>query len=200
VEQFLDFILGVAWWQWLLGTAVVAGTYYSIVGIALERALRARRERKRQEAIAQRQAEELAKERDGIQREHARQERLSRIPSGPVAPVRLAPAFITVENRTLPLRLNAETTLGAGRDNTIAVMKRGVSRHHAKIRPETRGYVLYDLMSLHGTRVGDDRIEIHVLADGDVIRVGPVTIAFRLDGPSDARLRRGGQGRVARDE
>lgn len=195
MEQFLDFILGIAWWQWLLATAVVAGVYYAIVGIALDRALRARRERKQQEAIAQRQAEDEAKEREAAQREQARRERLARIPSGPVTPVCLPPASVTVENRTLPLRLDAETTLGTGRDTTIALMKRGVSRLHAKIRPEPNGYVLYDLMSLHGTRVGDDRIESHVLADGDVIRVGPVTIAFRMDGPSDARP--GGGGREA---
>ncbi|MCB0314759.1 MAG: FHA domain-containing protein, partial [Calditrichaeota bacterium] len=42
----------------------------------------------------------------------------------------------------------------------------------AEIRLEEGRYVLYDLKSTNGTRVNGQRIEHHVLQDGDVVEFG----------------------------
>ena len=44
--------------------------------------------------------------------------------------------------------------LATQRGVTVPIMSRGVSRVHAKIRPEPQGYVLYDLKSGTGTFAG----------------------------------------------
>jgi DNA-binding winged helix-turn-helix (wHTH) protein len=58
----------------------------------------------------------------------------------------------------------------------------GVSRRHARIRiePGTERPVLTDLESTNGTFVGGKRVaEITPLSDGDIIKVGSVTLKFR---------------------
>jgi hypothetical protein len=188
VEQVLDFVFGIQWWHWLAGTAALAGLYYGVVGVVLSKARERRREHELLEQVERRKAEEDREKSEAQRREAARQAHLQRIPSGPVKPVALPRAIVVVQHRTVPLPLDAEVTFGLRRDVTVPLVHRGVSREHAKIRPEPRGYVLYDLMSLTGTFVGEERVESKVLADGDVVRIGPVEMRFRLgelhgDGP-----------------
>ena len=115
-----------------------------------------------------------------------RREYLKKIPSGPVEPVDLPKAALHVRKRIVAVPSDAETTFGTRRGVGVQLMVRGVSREHAKIRPEPAGYVLYDLMSPSGTFVGEERVERKVLADGEVFRVGPVEILFRLgDAPRE---------------
>ncbi|MFC1806044.1 FHA domain-containing protein [Planctomycetota bacterium] len=180
MEQLLDFIFGIRWWQWLLGMSCVAGLYYLIAGTLLP-FLKGVHDEHTEEAEQQRQEEEERKRQEELkQREAERREYLKTIPSGPVEPVTLPKAMIRLRNRNVVVPADTETVFGTKKGVAVPVMARGVSREHAKIRPEPRGYVLYDLMSEAGTLVGGQRIESKVLADGDRIKIGPVEMLFKV--------------------
>jgi hypothetical protein len=180
MEHVLDFFLGIRWWQWLGGTASVAGLYYLVAGVVLPQLKRLRAKRSEETALQEQERARKEQEKTQEEREAARRECLKSLPSGPVEPVSLPQAFLRIKNRIVPLPRNAEVTFGTKRGVSIQIMARGVSREHAKIRPEPRGYVLYDLMSNTGTFVGGKQIESKVLEDGDAIRVGTVEISFTL--------------------
>ncbi len=178
MERFLDFLFAIAWWQWLLGMSAIAGLYCLMAGQFLPFLKGVQDE---SEGEAERHREEGAAE----ERQHAAQSReqerrryLKTIPSGPVEPVDLPPARVRVRNRFHPVAADADTLFGTGKDVAIKVMVRGVSRHHAKIRPEPRGYVLYDLMSSKGTLVDGEPVRSTVLAHGGRFRLGPVDVLF----------------------
>jgi len=180
MEQFLNFIFSIRWWQWLLGMSCVAAIYYFVAGILVP-FLKGVQEEHTEELERQREEEEEREKLEARrQREAERREHLKKIPSGPVEPVKLPRAVVRARNRTYPVPQDAELSFGTKRGVSVPIMSRGVSRQHAKIRPEPRGYVLYDLMSDTGTFVGDQRIESKVLADGDRVRIGPVEILFKL--------------------
>jgi DNA-binding winged helix-turn-helix (wHTH) protein len=69
----------------------------------------------------------------------------------------------------------------------------GVSRRHARIRIErgTDRPVLTDLESTNGTFVGGERVtDIAPLTDGDIIKVGSVTLKFREWTEKESRTKR----------
>lgn len=186
MEEFLDAIFAIRWWQWLAGTVAAAGLYYVVAALTLPFFKRVQVEHEEEEERKRQEEEEERKRQERQAREAERREYLKRIPSGPVEPLDLAKATVRVRHRSLRLPTDAEVTFGTQRGVTVAVMARGVSRQHAKIRPEPRGYVLYDLLSQTGTFVAGSRVESKVLADGDVIRIGPVEILFQLgEAPKD---------------
>jgi hypothetical protein len=154
--------------------------YYLVAGIVLPRVRRLRRKHAAELALHDQEEAQKQQEKAQQEREAARRECLKRLPSGPVEPVSLPQAFLRIKNRIVPLPQNAEVTFGTKRGVSVQIMTRGVSREHAKIRPEPRGYVLYDLMSNTGTFVGGKPIESKALEDGDAIRVGTVEISFTL--------------------
>jgi len=53
-----------------------------------------------------------------------------------------------------------------------------VSRHHARVLRDERGFSLEDLNSLNGTYVNRRRIERHRLSDGDELQIGKFKLAF----------------------
>jgi DNA-binding winged helix-turn-helix (wHTH) protein len=82
-----------------------------------------------------------------------------------------------------------------GRDPDCAVWldHAGVSRRHARIRisDDMTRAVLDDLKSTNGTFVGGKQVTAETpLADGDVIKVGPVKLTFRAWSDEAARTRR----------
>jgi sigma-B regulation protein RsbU (phosphoserine phosphatase) len=64
------------------------------------------------------------------------------------------------------------TTLGRRRECTVQLAGSDVSREHAEIASEARGFVLRDLGSKFGTFVNGQRAAEHVLCDKDRIRLG----------------------------
>ena len=54
-----------------------------------------------------------------------------------------------------------------------------VSKHHADLRRTDEGWLLTDVGSRNGTRVNGWRIEDAVLRDGDVVRMGNVSVLFQ---------------------
>jgi len=180
MERVLDLLFGIRWWHWLLGMSGVAGLYYLVAGVVLpyfkgvtdEHAEDAERQRQEEQ---DKQRLEARKARDAERKQY-----LKHIPSGPVEPVELPKALVRVRNRNFQVPQDRELVLGTRRGVDVPVMARGVSRDHAKIRPEPQGYVLYDLMSEAGTFVAGERIQRRLLADGDRIRIGPVEAIFSL--------------------
>ena len=81
-----------------------------------------------------------------------------------------------------PMRLTPSANV-LGRDPDAAVWfdRPGVSRQHARITIEGDRAVLEDLGSTNGSWLGGVRLDAPVpLTDGDEIRLGPVTVTFRI--------------------
>ena len=80
-------------------------------------------------------------------------------------------------------------TLGRDPDVAIFLDSSGVSRRHALLTISAGEARIEDLASKNGTFVGDHRVEgARSLSDGDVIRVGSVSLTFRmLQSPSSTQ-------------
>ena len=74
-----------------------------------------------------------------------------------------------------------DNLLGRGPDSLVWIDDESVSRRHARISIRGGTVLLEDLGSKNGTFVGGKRIESPAtLRDGDEIRVGPLTLRFRI--------------------
>ena len=82
-----------------------------------------------------------------------------------------------------------ETILGRALDADIRFDVPGVSRRHARISVEGANVSVEDLGSQNGTYVRGEKISSRAaLADGDEIRLGPVSVVFRLVSPDSSTL------------
>ena len=82
-------------------------------------------------------------------------------------------------NRSIAIG-RTESVLGRSLDADIRFDVPGVSRHHARIVVDGERVALEDLGSQNGTYVRGERITGRaMLADGDEVRLGPVSIVFR---------------------
>jgi len=104
------------------------------------------------------------------------------IPPVPSAPV-VGEAWLSVSRgtqvgRRFTLR-TLTTQLGRDSSSDIVLEDKQVSRRHAEIRREAKGYVLYDLQSKNGTSVNGKRITEHLLREGDEIQIGQTVLVFR---------------------
>ena len=70
-------------------------------------------------------------------------------------------------------------TLGRQSENDLVLLDSRISRRHAKIFHDDRGYHIEDAASRHGTFVNNDRIACCQLESGDHISLG-VTDAYQL--------------------
>jgi DNA-binding winged helix-turn-helix (wHTH) protein len=74
-----------------------------------------------------------------------------------------------------------ENVLGRDPEVTVWIDSRSVSRKHAEIRIQGDTAVLVDLESKNGTYLGGERVEsARPLSDGDEIRVGSISLTFRV--------------------
>lgn len=71
-------------------------------------------------------------------------------------------------------------TFGRAESNTVVLRNAKVSRQHAEIQEQGGGYVIIDLNSSNGTFVNGQRIDEHVLSNGDEIQIGDFTLQFQL--------------------
>ncbi len=79
---------------------------------------------------------------------------------------------------------DAGIVLGRDPDCDVILESREVSRRHATIQPGLLGYTLKD-ESTNGVFVNGERIErVHLLSQGDVMRVGDLIFRFTADSPS----------------
>jgi len=75
---------------------------------------------------------------------------------------------------------NDECILGRSRVCDVQFPDPKVSRQHAMLRFYKGNYFLQDMQSSRGTWVNSQRIESHLLNDGDQIRMGDAVVRFRL--------------------
>lgn len=82
----------------------------------------------------------------------------------------------------------APLTVGRHPDCDLVISDHHVSNQHARIEPCEDGWRLRDLNSRHGTLLNRIPVKDTVLGPGDLIQVGPVTLAFECHGvPASAR-------------
>lgn len=68
-------------------------------------------------------------------------------------------------------------TIGRGLENTITFNSNRISRLHAEISTEGGQIVIADKGSTNGTFVNQERIDKKVLADGDLVQIGPFAVS-----------------------
>jgi pSer/pThr/pTyr-binding forkhead associated (FHA) protein len=75
-------------------------------------------------------------------------------------------------------------TIGRSRSNDISLEDSRVSRHHARIVRDERGFLIEDLNSRNGTRVDDRAVrDSAALTDGAVVRIGDSVFRFSIAPP-----------------
>jgi pSer/pThr/pTyr-binding forkhead associated (FHA) protein len=69
--------------------------------------------------------------------------------------------------------------IGRAPDSDIYINSKFVSRHHAQLVSDERGCVIEDLNSRNGLFLGDEKISLHRLHDGDVISIGMHQLVYK---------------------
>lgn len=72
----------------------------------------------------------------------------------------------------------AESTIGRASSNAVVLKEAKVSRQHALIKRQGVEYLIEDLHSSNGVIVNDEKVQSHVLGDGDIIRIGDFALKF----------------------
>ncbi len=95
------------------------------------------------------------------------------------APRQARIVIINGDNAGATFPLKGMVSLGRAESSTIAIRDAKVSRQHAQVQQQGKEYVIVDLNSSNGTFVNNERIEEHVLAEGDEIRIGDCIMQFQ---------------------
>ena len=96
--------------------------------------------------------------------------------------------YVTTPHDQFPLS-EGEIVIGRAQDAAIRVDSGGVSRHHARIVVSGDEARVEDLGSKNGTFVDGAAVTgTCLLRDGNEIRVGPVTLTFRVAPPTQATV------------
>jgi DNA-binding winged helix-turn-helix (wHTH) protein len=92
--------------------------------------------------------------------------------------------FLVSDQREMML-MEGANVIGRAEDATIQIDSPGVSRYHARILVSDAGATLEDVNSKNGTFLNGKRLTTPVvLADGGEIRLGSVTLTFRVATPT----------------
>ncbi len=75
---------------------------------------------------------------------------------------------------------NEETLIGRNPTTDVTLLDENISREHAIIlfEPELDTYVIEDLQSTNGTKVGGKGVRSHELCHGDEIQIGSTRFRF----------------------
>jgi DNA-binding winged helix-turn-helix (wHTH) protein len=99
--------------------------------------------------------------------------------------------YVTTADHDFPL-VEGETVIGRAQDAAIRIESAGVSRHHARIVVSGDRASVEDLGSKNGTYLNGERVtRACPLHDGHEIRLGPVTLTFRIAPPTQPTLTMG---------
>lgn len=101
------------------------------------------------------------------------------VPSTVRSGVDVLPALLTMgDGQRIPLT-SYGLRVGRTPDNDLVLADPAVSRHHCAISATNGGFVITDLQSTHGTRVGSEPVGApRLLADGDVVGIGDTELRF----------------------
>jgi adenylate cyclase len=98
--------------------------------------------------------------------------------------------LVSAEERQ-EFELGPVNTIGRHPDNTIQILDRIISKEHAQILRTADGkFLLRDLGSLNGTYVRNERVQEHVLRDGDEISLGSTRLVFAEASATEQVLQR----------
>jgi adenylate cyclase len=87
--------------------------------------------------------------------------------------------------------LGAINTVGRHPDNTLQILDRIVSKEHAQIIRQPDGRFLFrDLGSLNGSFLRGERMNEHMLTDGDEITLGSTSLRFQERSAADSLLQK----------
>jgi pSer/pThr/pTyr-binding forkhead associated (FHA) protein len=75
------------------------------------------------------------------------------------------------------MRLTGPGSNSSGNNLVLDYLK--ISRNHALLERKGNRFILHDLESTNGTRIGGNRIEKHLLENGDTFQIGPARIVFK---------------------
>ncbi len=101
------------------------------------------------------------------------------VPSTVRSGLEVAPALLTTADGQRVLLTSYGLRVGRTPDNDLVLADPLVSRHHCAISATGGGFVLTDLQSTHGTRVGGVPLTApRLLADGDVVALGDTELRF----------------------
>ncbi len=98
----------------------------------------------------------------------------------PIGQMRARVVVINGDDAGAAYPIKGVISFGRAESNTVTVRDAKVSRQHAQIQQHGNEYVLVDLNSSNGTYVNNERIEEHVLSNGDEIRVGDCILQFQM--------------------
>lgn len=84
--------------------------------------------------------------------------------------------------------LGPVNSIGRHPNNTIQIMDRMISKHHARIVFQNNQYELEDLKSRNGTFVNNQRVSDSPLASGDDVQLGTVQFKYFEDEPEQPRI------------
>ncbi len=76
-------------------------------------------------------------------------------------------------------------TIGRGEDNDISVPDASISRHHATVERRGSGYEIREAHSINGIWLGKQRIEEHMLRDGDILSLGRAKLVYKAGFSAD---------------
>jgi general secretion pathway protein A len=63
------------------------------------------------------------------------------------------------------------TTIGRAADNDLCIRDLRVSRYHARLTFNRKGFTIEDLGSTNGVYVNEERVKIRLLNDGDIVAI-----------------------------
>lgn len=88
---------------------------------------------------------------------------------------------INGENAGAAYPVKGTTSFGRAETSTIPVKDAKASRQHSQIQKHGNEYVLVDLNSSNGTYVNGEKVEEHVLSNGDEIMIGDMIYQYQFE-------------------
>jgi adenylate cyclase len=87
--------------------------------------------------------------------------------------------IIDTDGRISNFPINKDViVIGRSEENDLVLPDKSVSRNHARIAKQKKGYILTDLGSFNGTKVSGKSIQSILLKNNDQIRIGKILLKF----------------------
>src|SRR6476660_3973403 len=86
--------------------------------------------------------------------------------------------------------VRSEASIGRSSENDVVLNDFSVSRHHAFIRREGEGWVIYDNKSTNGVKVADRPVPSAPITDGMQVSIGTFVLSFREEKAAPAPPKR----------